>query len=176
MRSPLQSIFVAAVMLLPTCNKPLTLQAERGELVVEWWGVRRGRFVAPASAIYCKKDNYLEVSAIRGDTGIGIALYPKDSLRAGRYAVFEPLSPSVPRPGAAGAIRWFGDMAEGTSIHAFQAHHGTIDLARFGNGSVSGTIEFQMRVPQGSDTLKVKGSFADLAIRPSQAACGRAKF
>src|SRR2546422_763402 len=62
-----------------------------GQLMAEWKD-SAGRVVhwsAPAEARWCARDTLLEITALRNDSGVGLAVFARDSLRAEGYPVFQ---------------------------------------------------------------------------------------
>ena len=94
--------FAGLLLLLAGCRSEPSLQAY-------WTGTDTGKAVLPARAALCGTRGPLLVFGQSGDTGIGLALYPRDSLQAGTYPVFNPTL-GVVRPGAAVAARWTRKM------------------------------------------------------------------
>ena len=91
-----------AVLLLAACRPTPSLQAY-------WTGTDTGKAVLPARAALCGARGPLLIFGQSGDTGIGLALYPLDSMAEGKYPVFDPTQ-GVVRPGAAVAARWTRKM------------------------------------------------------------------
>lgn len=127
----------------------------RGSLSASWVGSDSGKLSAKPKAIFCSDGNNLVLTAVRGDAGIGLALYPPDELVAGDYDVFDPAVDSVRRPGMSGAVRWFTDK----DIPSYQSDWGTITLA-LRSGAVSGGFVMHMRkVGADTDTIMLTGKF-----------------
>jgi hypothetical protein len=105
--------------------------------VARWTGTDSGRIDSPASAEWCDSLGLLEIRALAGDTGIGVAIYPKGALHPGRYPVVRPEAADTSRPAAAVALRWFAE----TSIRGFKAESGAVVLERAPHGTSSGQRE-----------------------------------
>jgi hypothetical protein len=153
-----------------TCNLPRSpTGTEPGTLSVTWKGSHTGRFAAAASATWCPADTSLEVLATRGDTGVGIALVPADSLRAAQHPTASPATNATWRPLSLAAVRWYTEA----QILAFESTSGVVQVTTVGAGTLSGTIDVRLRIPAGRDTLHLVGSFDRLPIHPAKGACGR---
>ena len=81
------------------------------------------RFVAT----HCPGSGQVELLAIRGDTGVGVALFLSDSaiVEPVDYLVFPGGQMNEPRPGAGFAARWFS----GTAVTAFEGVTGKVNLS-----------------------------------------------
>ena len=67
--------------------------------------------VMPVTATWCVGPGRLDLRAVAGDTGLGVAIYPADSgALAGSYDILEPGGPVSIRPSAAAAVRWMGKV------------------------------------------------------------------
>jgi hypothetical protein len=139
-------------------------------VLAEWSGSQRGRFIAPASATFCPESGILELVAVRGDTGVGLALYPGDFNQpvAGSYPVFGSAMPEPPRPGSGAALRWFS----GIDLAAFEAASGTVELNP-ADTLLSGTFALRMQQPTGTDTLVMNGRFSAVPLHRLEAGCSR---
>ena len=80
-------------------------------LEVRWTGSDAAGFQAPATAEWCDSLNLLEIQAISGDTGLGIAIYPRDSVATGSYPVRPPAAADSVPPSSAIGLRWFSQTA-----------------------------------------------------------------
>jgi hypothetical protein len=138
-------------------------------VVVRWTGSDSGKIDAPASAEWCDTLGLLEIRGLRGDTGIGVAVYPKGALRPGRYRVVRPEVADTSRPAAAVALRWFAE----TSIRGFRAESGAVVLEQSGRGRYSGSIEVFTRSVTDNARLTVRGTLRGLTVRPSRSGCVR---
>jgi hypothetical protein len=146
----------------------------RGSLSASWVGSDTGKLSAKPKAVICSDGNNLVLTAMHGDAGLGLALYPPDELIAGDYDVFDPAVDSVRRPGMSGAVRWFTDK----DIPSYQSDWGTLTLA-LRSGAVSGGFVMHMRkVGADTDTIMLTGKFtgvvptacvADSVSRPKPA-------
>lgn len=141
-----------------------------GQVVAEWRGTHRGRFAAPMTAALCPESGTAELLAVRGDTGIGVALYPVDSaaLTSGDYQVFASTVIEALRPGAGVAVRWFS----GIDIIPFEGASGAIEVV-VTDSMVSGSFTVRMMQPSGPDTLLLTGQFTRLPLSRLDPGCSR---
>ena len=139
-----------------------------GDLDVTWRGTERGRFIAPLEAIYCAESRQVELLAIRGDTGVGMALFLPDSavVRAMDYPVVPGSQLTELRPGATVGARWFAT----STITAFEGMTGKVTLSETGD-ALSGTIEAGFKALDRPDTLQVTGSFSQVPIVKADSNC-----
>jgi hypothetical protein len=132
---------------------------------VAWTGVDTTRFRAEASAIWCQEGGWLEVTGLIGDTGVGVVVYPEDSVPAGDYAVHDPAD-SLGQ-GAAVAVRWFGENA----VHALQGRTGSVSLAEDTVGILSGSFDARAVSTMRPETLDVRGVIQRVAVALGDATC-----
>ncbi|MFL5493668.1 MAG: hypothetical protein ACJ8DC_04700 [Gemmatimonadales bacterium] len=137
-------------------------------IVARWTGTDSGRIDSPASAEWCDTLGLLEIRALEGDTGMGVAIYPKGALQAGRYRVVRPEAADTSRPAAAVALRWFAE----TSIRGFKAESGAVVLEQSAPGKYSGRIEaFTKSVTDNAGRVTVRGTLQELTVRPARSGC-----
>ncbi len=136
-------------------------------LEVQWTGSDTASFGAPATAEWCDTLRLLEILAIAGDTGIGIALYPKAGLEVRAYPIRRPGVADSARPSAAIGLRWFA----ATAVQGFQADSGELSLTRAGGGALSGRFSVTAHAISGNRHLSLTGSFRDLVERPAARGC-----
>jgi len=132
---------------------------------VEWAGADTAQIRAPATALWCREGNWLEVTGLLGDTGVGVVLYPDDSVRAGEYAVHDPTD-SLGH-GAAVALRWFGENA----VYAFQSRSGSVSVAEESDGTMRGRFDARVVSVMRPETLAVTGTFRHVPVVPGEAGC-----
>ncbi|HEV7366491.1 MAG TPA: hypothetical protein VGN76_11645 [Gemmatimonadales bacterium] len=140
-------------------NRP----AETGHLEATWSGPDGGKISAPASAEWCGARRLLEIRTVQGDTGIAFAIYPKDTLVAGRYRVMDPLKAESLPPAAGIALRWFTQNA----VKGFQGDTGTVFLDRSASGELGGSVTAGARSVIDTQRVAVRGTFQGLTIHPS---------
>ena len=137
---------------------------------VTWSGVEKGHFSAPATGEWCRADSLLEITAIRNDTAIGVALVAQDTLRPGQHPVVLPGVEVKWRPLARAALRWIG----GAENKGFEATGGNVHVTDVIGNTVSGRIDVRMATGAQRDTLRVVGTFTRVPMHPSSTPCGRA--
>ena len=139
-------------------------------LEASWTGADTATLSAPGTAAWCDTLRVLEIVAIAGDTGIGIAVYPSDSIASGRYRVRPPaVADSLP-PAAAVGLRWFSE----TAVQGFQGDSGEVTLTRTPGGVLSGRFTAAARAIVGNGRLTLTGSFDDLRAIPATRGCSTA--
>jgi hypothetical protein len=136
-------------------------------VVARWTGTDSGRIDSPASAEWCDTLGLLEIRGLEGDTGIGVAIYPKGALRPGRYRVVRPEAADTSRPAAAVALRWFAE----TSIRGFKAESGAVVLEQAAPGQYSGRIEAFTKSVTDNAHVTVRGTLQELTVHPAHAGC-----
>jgi len=139
-----------------------------GEIEATWAGSAdsHGRFRSAATASWCDSLRMLELTGVKGDTGLALAVYPESAVTAGAYPARDPLKPDSARPGVAAAARWFTQ----TAISAFRSDSGGLDLTS-GTGAVSGEFGFRMMSPQGNDTVRLQGRFVQVSVSRGGPGC-----
>ena len=159
------------LLTLPSACRRTPTEARSGQVLAEWQGTQGGRFIAPMAATHCPESGVVELIAVRGDTGVGFALYPLDSSRVvtGQYQVFPSSTVVPPRPGAGAALRWF----TGLSLAPFEGTSGVVQ-ATVADSLLSGNFEVRMEQPSGTDTLTVTGRFVALPIQRLAPGCSQA--
>jgi hypothetical protein len=162
MRLVLLCLLAAAL----ACNR--APKALPGDIDVTWRGAERGRFIAPLEAVHCAESGQVELLAIRGDTGVGMALFLLDS------AIVQPIDYPVvpgsqldePRPGASAGARWFAT----TSIAAFEGVTGKVSLSVTGR-ALSGTVDVKFQSLDKPDSLRMNGSFSQVPLIKADSGC-----
>jgi hypothetical protein len=153
-----------SVAMLLFCARPPVQEGPR--IVVRWTGKDSGNIDAPASVEWCDTLGLLEIRGLKGDTGIGIAVYPKGALEPGHYRVVRPEAADTSRPAAAVALRWFAE----TSIRGFRAESGSVVLDQSA-GKYSGRIEAFTKSVTDNAQVTVRGTLSGLTVHPSRAGC-----
>ena len=141
-----------------------------GDLVAEWTGHTAGVFQAPLSATHCPATGGVELFAVRGDTGIGGAVFLRDSttVSAGDYPIFLAATYPEPRPGAVAALRWFNV----TSITAYEGLRGSIRLEPR-DSTLAGSFDLVVQGIEHPDTLKLTGRFSGVPLVRADTGCAR---
>lgn len=158
----------ALILLLVAAACKRAPRAVPGDLDVSWGGSSRGRFVAPLQATHCAESGQVELLAIRGDTGIGVALFLEDS-SAVQPVVYPVMSGSLlheTRPGSSVAARWFAV----TSIAAFEGITGKVTLSS-GGSELNGTLDVSFKALDRPDTLHLTGSFTRVPVAKGDTNC-----
>ena len=165
-------LLAASLMLLTlSCNRPTALaEGAPGSLSVSWAGKYDGRFRVEAEGTWCSRDSMLQIAGIRGDTGVGLALFVPDTVRPVPHPVISPAVVVDWRPLAFAAVRWFGE----SDVVGFEASGGVITVTAVDSG-VTGTVDVRLRAPNGIDTLHLTGGFTRIPVRPAEGTCGRLK-
>lgn len=151
------------------CGKPKDAAPAGPTLDLRWAGptVDSARVSAPATAVWCDSLKLLQVQALRGDTGIAIALYPVKAFGAGRFPVVPPARADSAPPAAAVALRWFAE----TAVRGFQGDSGAVIVKQERPGSYTGTFEVSAHSVTDPAHLTIRGSFRALTLRPGGRAC-----
>jgi hypothetical protein len=139
-----------------------------GRIEVEWTGADTGQLQVPAIARWCSNDSLVEISGAQGDSGVALAVIPRDSQLAGSFQVDLPQA-ARPRPSARVALRWPGE----TLIEGYYGLSGSVTVDS-GTG-FSGRLEATLRSVNDGDEINVRGVFHELTIITGSAeACGAA--
>lgn len=128
-----------------------------GGLHAEWFGIDTGKVDGTARANWCEEGRRLEIFGVKDDAGVGLVVYPADTLGGGFFEAFDPGVDTIHRPGVSGAVRWFSERA----ISGYQSDSGTLLLTQSG-GRYAGEFEFRMQSVDGYDTLRLRGRFRRL--------------
>jgi hypothetical protein len=162
-----KSTALAVLFLLAACKGPTRQKPGTGKLEAQWTGSDTGKISVTAKAEWCARDRFLEIRAVRGDTGLALALFPRDTIVPGRYQVRPlPMADSA-RPAAGVGLRLFAQ----TAIKGFQGDSGTVQLRRSTPGVFSGEIAARARSVSGVQRVHLTGTFHDLTIVPQIRGC-----
>jgi hypothetical protein len=157
---------LAVLAILAACKGSTGHKPGTGKLEAHWTGSDTGKISVTARAEWCGRDRFLEIRAVRGDTGLALALFPRDTVVPGRYQVRAlPLADS--RPAASVGLRLFAQ----TAIKGFQGDSGSVQLRRSTAGVFSGEIEARARSVSGIQRVHLTGTFHDLTILPQVRGC-----
>jgi hypothetical protein len=154
---------------LPGCNRNPASRAGAGQIDVRWTGSERGRLAGRATAEWCPILRLLEIRAIRGDTGIALAIYPADTITPGQYRIMDPAKAESLPPAAGIALRWATQIA----VKGFQGESGSVAVDRSPSGELSGRITATARSVTDTQRVTLNGGFRDLMIRPQARGCAR---
>ena len=137
-------------------------------LTARWTGADTAQFSGPIVGEWCDSLHLLEIRAVDGDTGVGIALYPADTIEAGEYPIRAPdVADTTRPPSAAIGLRWFSQ----TSVIGFQGDSGGLTLERRADGSLSGRFTAGAHPLTGKGRLHVTGSFNGLRTTTAPRKC-----
>jgi hypothetical protein len=164
-----RSVTALAIVLagLPGCNRETASRGGAGRIDVRWTGGEHGRLSGRATAEWCPVLRFLEIRAIRGDTGMALAIYPADTIIPGTYRVIDPARAESLPPAAGIALRWASQIA----IKGFQGDSGSVVLDRAPSGELSGRITATARSVSDTQRVTIDGGFKDLTIRPQARGC-----
>jgi hypothetical protein len=166
-----RSLTALAIVLagLPGCNRGPASRGGAGQIDVRWTGTEPGRLSGGATAEWCSILRLLEIRAIRGDTGIALAIYPADTITPGEYRIVDPAKAESLPPAAGMALRWATQVA----VKGFQGESGSVVLDRLRSGELSGRITAAARSVTDTQRVTIDGSFSGLTIRPQGRGCAR---
>jgi len=160
-------VLLALACMLPACGQQKSRAGKEGHLEISWTGKENGRLSGPATGRWCAPRRMLEVQSIRGDTGIAIALYPRQAIGPGSYRVVDPARAESLPPAAGVAVRWLGP----TVVQGFQGDTGRIELERSADGLYSGRINARARSVTDTQKINLSGSFENLAMTRDSLGC-----
>jgi hypothetical protein len=163
--TPLHRRLAALLLVMAPGCSPARPATDTARLEVGWIGSDTGRLAAPATAEWCDSLRVLEIRAVRGDTGLALALYPRDSVTSDSYPVRLPRQADSARPAAAVAVRWFAE----TAIQGFRGENGSVVLDT--GTKVSGRFEANVSSVNDGDKLKLRGTFRELRVARAGRGC-----
>ncbi len=153
---------------LAACSAPPERHGGSGWIEARWTGADTGRMAAPMTAEWCDERRALEIRGLAGDTGLGLVLYPVDTIDADSYRIVLPRGADTAPPAAAVALRVFST----NTIQGYQGDSGTVVLDRGKNGELSGVIAARARSVVNGQLLNVTGKVRDLTVVPQKRGCG----
>jgi hypothetical protein len=165
--SAAQHALVACLGVALACATPDLGTRSGPRLTVRWTGADTAAFDASATAERCDTLHLIEIRAISGDTGLGLALYDSGTMRPGSYPIRLPAGAARAAPVAALALRWFSK----TAVQGYQGESGNLTLRRAANGDISGTFTAKARAINSGARLSLSGSFDGLRIKPAALGC-----
>lgn len=169
MKRPLWLALVLLVIAAGCSDDPGVPQDAGGELSGHWTGADTSNFSAPALAQWCDSAQALTVMAIRGDTGLAVAIHSRELPKVARYAVRQAPPPGRPvaKPVAGAALRWLGK----TRVVGYQADSGTVQLSSIGQ-VVAGRFDVQLRrAGNDSGEIHLTGRFDKVPLEQGSARC-----
>lgn len=163
-------LFAAGLLLLLGCkDHPDVPKDAGGQVSGEWTGADTGSFRAPAVAEWCDSAQAFTIMAIRGDTGLALAIHSRTRPEPGRYEVREPPPQGRPilKPVAGAALRWLGK----TRVVGYQADRGMVQLSRIGTVA-AGRFDVRLRgVGNDSGEVRLTGTFDKVPVAPRSVPC-----
>jgi hypothetical protein len=162
-----QHALVACLGVALACAKPDVGTRRGPRLTVRWTGADTAAFGASATAERCDTLHLIEIRAISGDTGLGLALYHSGTVPPGNDPIRPPAAAGGSAPAAAVAVRWFSK----TAVQGFQGDSGQVSLARRADGDLSGTFTAKAHSINSKARLNLTGSFDGLRIKPAALGC-----
>lgn len=177
------SLLILAPVLLAAClgdpadAPPTGIDSTAGGRVAASWEgadtVRMALNVA-GTARWCEAGRWLELAAVRGDTGIMVALFPPDSLVRGRYPVALPVRDDSlrSRPAATVGIRWYTPGA----VAGYMGWEGDVEVREIGAAApgpetVSGRLEVRLTPAAGNGAITAEATFDRIPIHPADSLC-----
>jgi hypothetical protein len=156
---------LCAVMLLAGCHGSAA-GPSAGQLQAKWAGSDSGKLIAKARATWCAPSRLLEVIGVDSDAGLGLAIYPSDSVSDGEFPVMDPRRDSLQRPRTAVGIRWFTE----TQIKGYQGDSGGLKLTRR-ERLLDGALEAKLHAAGTPETIRVSASFRGVPLVADSARC-----
>jgi hypothetical protein len=148
------AVGLAASVLLAGCNRQET---GAGRIEVSWTGSDTGRIAAPAVAHWCASDSTLEITGIEADSGAALALFPADTVIAGRYPVGSPTR-DLTRPRAGVALRRFGE----NMVLGYYSRSGVVSLDSL--DPYAGTVEATLQNLSSGEQVTLSGGFHGIRL------------
>jgi hypothetical protein len=168
--SPKARALVLLVLSLTACRAP-NRPDDVGHFELRWNGPQAGSLSGPATAGWCAHRKVLQVHAIRGDTGVALAIYPGKALEAGVYRVVDPMKAESVPPAASVALR----VLTQNLVQGFQGDTGRVTLDSSRAGRFSGSVSARARSVVDSQRIGLSGTFRDLRVVPDTAGCSPAE-
>ena len=158
-------ITLGSVSLLIACHGSAA-GPSAGRLQAKWAGSDSGKLNAKAHATWCAPDRLLEIIGVDSDAGMGLAIYPSDSLAEGDFPVADPRLDSLKRPRTTVGIRWFTE----TQIKGYQGDSGGLKLTRR-ERVLDGALEAKLHAAGTPETIRVSASFRGVPLVSDSSRC-----
>ena len=138
-----------------------------GRIALTWTGADTGQLRVPAHARWCANDSLIEITGAIGDSGVAVAMLPRDStVTQGDFPVAMPL-PARIRPSARVALRWVGE----TLTEGYYGLNGTVTIDS--GAGLSGRVEATLRSVNDGGEINLSGTFSGITVQPGSAeSCG----
>lgn len=138
-----------------------------GRIALTWTGADTGQLRVPALARWCGNDSVVEITGVAGDSGVAVAMLPRDSaLTPGELPVGMPL-PARIRPSARVALRWVSE----TLTEGYYGLQGTVTIDS--GSSLSGRVDATLRSINDGGEINLSGTFTGISVQPgSEESCG----
>jgi hypothetical protein len=120
------------------------------------------------TAEWCDERRALEIRGVAGDTGLGLVLYPVDTIDADSYRIVLPEGADTLPPTAAIALRVFST----NTIQGYQGDSGSVALERDKDGELSGVIDARARSVVSGQQLTLTGKVRNITVVPQTRGCG----
>jgi hypothetical protein len=139
-----------------------------GRLEATWTGAEKGQMSGAATAVWCSATRIAQITALQGDTGLGILIHPTDSLAAGRYSIVEPASARTTAGRATLGLRLLTQIA----VVGYQSRAGALTLDRLEHSRLSGRFDAKANVvAAAAGSISVSGRFRDVPVASGGPAC-----
>jgi hypothetical protein len=158
---------VGLVLLLAGCPGVPGSEVQSARLEIDWSGAAKGHLAGPATAEWCDSLKVLQIQTLAGDSGVAIALYPKDAIGLDSYPVVPPAKADSTPPAAAVALRYFGE----TAVKGFQGDSGRVLVRDTAGGRVSGRFSASLKSATDGSRIRAGGAFRDVRVVPAQRGC-----
>ncbi|HEU5170625.1 MAG TPA: hypothetical protein VFU46_08800 [Gemmatimonadales bacterium] len=146
---------------------PASGSGPHGRIEVSWRGADSGAMSAPATALWCPGERFVEITGTRGDTGIGIALHPTDSVVPGVYPVARPDSTPPPPPWSAVGLR----LLARTSVAGYQGDSGTVTVEPAPAGRLAARFAVVAQAVGVTGRVTVRGRLDGVPVHRGGAEC-----
>jgi len=167
LRAGATALGAVLVLLLAGCRRVERAELQSSRLEIEWRGSAKGHLAGPATAEWCDSLKVLQIQVLAGDTGVAIALYPKDVVGPDSYPVVVPAKADSVPPAAAVALRYFGE----TAVKGFQGDSGRVLVRDTTGGRVSGRFSASLKSATDANRLRAGGAFHDVRVVRAQRGC-----
>jgi hypothetical protein len=129
----------------------------------------------PGTARWCATGRWLELSAVRGDTGVMLALFPPETLVAATYPISRPVRDDSlrVRPAATLGVRWFTPgLVAGYRGWQGEVRVTAVEPGPTGGRTISGRLEGGAAAVAGAGgAIAVEGEFDDVPVAEADSGC-----